>query len=250
MTHEKFPRYFPAKDKISANKKILARKAAKIIAISENTKKDVRRFYDIDERKIEVVYLGNSLIRPSAVRPIHLPIPEKYVFFVGNRCIYKNFVLFIRSMATLMAKDKDLNIICAGGTAFSDFEKEIFKDLNLEGRIHHIKVTDEALALLYQNALAFVFPSLYEGFGIPVLEAFACGCPVVLSNSSSLPEVGGNAVVYFDPKKESSIRNAVNKVIYDEILRCNLRTKGFEQLKKFSWKKTASQTEAVYKSIL
>jgi glycosyltransferase involved in cell wall biosynthesis len=106
------------------------------------------------------------------------------------------------------------------------------------------------LIYLYQNALAFVFPTLYEGFGIPILESFACGCPAVLSNTSSLPEVGGDAAVYFDPQDMDSIKTTVMSVIYNEKKRHEMVARGYEQLNKFSWAKTAQQVEEVYISLL
>ena len=103
---------------------------------------------------------------------------------------------------------------------------------------------------LYKKALAFVFPSLYEGFGIPVLESFSCGCPVILSNTSSFPEVAADAAEYFNPEDEMSMIAAVKKMLYDEGMRAELRRRGFERLKYFSWEKTVSETKKVYESLL
>jgi glycosyltransferase involved in cell wall biosynthesis len=150
----------------------------------------------------------------------------------------------------LLDKDKDLNIICAGGPVFTRSEIKLFNDLNLSTRIHRFAVTDEVLAWLYKKALAFVFPSLYEGFGIPVLEAFSCGCPTVLSNTSSLTEIGSDAAIYFEPDCEDSIAHAVGKVIYNKELRADLKTRGFRQAENFSWAKTAYETEALYKTVV
>jgi glycosyltransferase involved in cell wall biosynthesis len=143
-----------------------------------------------------------------------------------------------------------LNIICAGGPVFNKSEIKLFNDLNLLTRIHRYVVTDEVLAWLYKKALAFVFPSLYEGFGIPVLEAFSCGCAAILSNTSSLTEIGVDAAFYFEPDCEDSIAQAVRKVIYDKELRAELKTRGFRQAENFSWSKTASETEALYKTVV
>ncbi len=250
MTHEILSSQYSNRDKTAENKKLLAQKAAKIIAISENTKKDILRFLPgFDERKIAVTYLANSLSK-SDVPSSNFQIPANYIFFVGGRGKYKNFEFFIRSVRSLMAEYDDLNIVCAGGGPFSDFEKDVFESLGIKGRIHCYSVTDTDMAWLYQNALAFVFPSLYEGFGIPVLEAFACRCPVICSNTSSLPEVGGEAAVYFDPNNAESIREAVTKAIYNEELRQNLINRGLKRSQNFSWAKTAEKTESIYRSIL
>ncbi len=122
--------------------------------------------------------------------------------------------------------------------------------MNILHKVHHIKVDDNSLKNLYRNAEAFVFPSLYEGFGLPVLEAFSCGCPAILSNASSLPEIGGDGAIYFDPYDKESITNSIEKVLHDEEFRDNLIQKGYERQKFFSWKKTAASTKKVYESLL
>jgi glycosyltransferase involved in cell wall biosynthesis len=109
---------------------------------------------------------------------------------------------------------------------------------------------DKLLAYLYQHALCFVFPSLYEGFGIPTLEAFACGCPVVLSNTSSMPEVGGDAAVYIDPHNRQSIYDGVKQVIENTALQEEMKRKGYEQFKKFSWKKCVDEHYQLYKKLV
>ena len=116
-------------------------------------------------------------------------------------------------------------------------------------RVHYRSITDLSLYELYHQATAFVFPSLNEGFGIPVLEAFSAGCPVILSNRSSLPEVGADAAVYFDPEQDESIAAAVEKVITDSGLQQEMRAKGTKRLADFSWEKTAAKTQALYRQL-
>ncbi len=248
MIHELFPDLF-SKDPTSINKRGLIEKASKIIAISKNTKKDIIKFYGINEDKIEVIYLANSFNTGIKMKE-SFNLPKKFVLFLGTRWPYKNFKFFIKSIAPLILEDNDLNVICAGGMAFTNEEKEILSNLNIADRVFHYPITDDLLAYLYQNALAFVFPSLYEGFGIPVLESFNCGCPLIVSKTSSLPEVAGDATVYINPEDKNSIKNAIEKVIYNEDLRQELINKGYEQAKKFSWEKTAQQTKLVYESVL
>jgi len=122
--------------------------------------------------------------------------------------------------------------------------------LNVLHKVHHIKINDISMKILYKNAQAFVFPSLYEGFGLPILEAFSCGCPAILSNSSSLPEVGGDAAIYFDPVDEESLIYAVETVLFNEKYRQELIRKGYERLKQFSWEKGAVATKNVYYSLV
>ena len=113
-----------------------------------------------------------------------------------------------------------------------------------------MNANDDLLNILYRNATAFVFPSIYEGFGIPILEAFGCGCPVILSNSSSFPEIAANAALYFDPKNKMSIKDTVAKALFDKKLCAELIEKGFNRVKSFSWEKAAKETIKVYKQIL
>jgi len=255
MIHERFPKYFnPHKNKTIQNKKRLILKADKIIAISENTKRDIIKFYNVPEEKIKVIHLANSL-SPVDMRPNNAPeLPEKFILYVGGRSVYKNFIYFIESITPLLKKDPDLKLIVAGGykgnNKFSQKEIKLFSYLNIENQIFQYSVNDQTLAYFYNQAKCFIFPSLYEGFGIPILEAFACSCPVLASNSSSLPELGGEAAIYFNPVDKMSILNAVESVVYNEDLRQSMILKGREQLKKFSWQKTAQETLSLYESIL
>jgi glycosyltransferase involved in cell wall biosynthesis len=184
------------------------------------------------------------------VKGISSKFPQKYLLFVGNRRVYKNFDTFTESISQLLRDDKNLYLICAGGGKFTPSEIASLEKSGVINKVTQCSFDDNILAQLYQNALAFIFPSLYEGFGIPILEAFFCGCPVVASNISSLPEVAGDAAEYFDPLDKISILNAVKKIAYDHGLRCKLKNKGYERLKNFSWEKTANQTKMLYKSIL
>lgn len=252
MIHEIYPKQFSEKDFVSSWKKILVQKANKIIAISENTKNDLVKIFGVNKNKISVIYLANSLNieeqNPNNIN-ICFEIPKKYILFVGTRTGYKNFYFFVRSVADLLLNDSELKLICTGNS-FSTEEIKFFKNLGIKDKVLHFFASDTFLAHLYKNASVFIFPSLYEGFGVPVLEAFSCGCPVILSHISSLPEVGGDAVVYIDPKNTSSIQEAVSNVINNEKMRSELIKKGYKQVKKFSWEKMARETEQVYNEIL
>lgn len=231
-------------------KKKMIEKADKIIAVSQSTKQDIIDFYKTPEDKIEVIYHGNSLnsIQDfSKFKDVRLP--AKYLLFVGKRVHYKNFYFFLQVVAPFLYEDADLHIICVG-SSFEQKEDCFFQQLNISDRVLHLKADDQVLAYLYQNALAFVYPSLYEGFGIPILEAFACNCPVILSNCSSFPEVAGDAGIYFDPKNITSFRDALHCVLFDSKERDNLVAKGLKQLEKFSWYKSAQKTAKLYQDVL
>ena len=250
MIHEKYPGEFPPNDTTAKRKKLLAYKADKIIAISENTKKDILEYYgDIPEDKISVIYLANSL-KPQVTDNDKIKIPERYLLVVGNRYHYKNCLFMIESIAQLLCEDETLFLICSGGGNLIEYEKDLFGRLGILDKVLYYPANNETLIKLYSNALAFVFPSLYEGFGIPVLEAMDCGCPAVLSNTSCLPEVGGNAAHYFDPQDAAAILKAVSEVIYNIEFRNSLITKGYKHVGKFTWEKTAEETVQIYKSLV
>lgn len=253
MIHEIFPEYYSLSDKTISWKQTLAERASKIIAVSENTRKDIIKFLGVSPNKIAVIHHGASIdinnVNGTVDDNTASQMPNKYILFVGARERYKNFYFLLESIAPILHKNKDLHLICAGGGAFSNSEIKFLKILNINNKVAQYNVDDKELIYLYKNAICFVFPSLYEGFGMPVLESFACGCPVIASYSSSIPEVGGDAINYFNPKDVTDLRESVEKVIYDDSLREKLKLKGYEQLKNFSWKKTALETKGLYISI-
>jgi glycosyltransferase involved in cell wall biosynthesis len=229
-------------------KKTLLDKANKIIAVSENTKKDIIEYYNIDHNKIEVIHLGNSLSNINNCLP--KVIEQDYILFVGNRGNYKNFIFFINSISHLLLKYK-LKLICAGGGDFNREEYNVFVKLNIQDIIIYKPIlNDNVLVNLYQHALFFCFPSLYEGFGIPVLESFSSNCPILLSNGGSLTEVGSDAALYFDPKNSDSLIYAFETLVTNDHLRNELKTKGFERSKHFNWNKTFEKHIEIYKSII
>ena len=252
MTHEEFPKIFHSRDPTSARKKILVENATGIIAISENTKTDIVKYLDIEPEKIQVIYLASSLdpekILHKTQPPMRVKIPKKYLLFVGGREYYKNFPHLIKTLIPIFRKNEDLHLVCAGGGEFSESEKKILQDMHIISRVHLFPIDDSTLFQLYQNAYAFIFPSLYEGFGIPVLEAFSCRCPALLSNTSSFPEVGGDAALYFNPDSETSMADAIERILSDVHLREELIVRGSERAKLFSWDKTATMTKKVYKA--
>ncbi len=249
MTHEIFPEGVSSLDRTIPWKRKLLKKASRIIAISESTKKDIVEMYNVEESKIDVVYLATSL-KLDANYKTALNLPNKYILFVGNRKGYKNFEFFVKSIAEILKSTKDLNLVCAGGGGFTEIEKELLETLGIENKVQQIFFKDDKeLAYIYNHALCFVFPSRYEGFGIPILEGFACEAPVLASNTSSLPEVGGDAALYFDPEDSVSLVSALDKVISNDSLRQGLVKKGTESLKAFSWEKTAKGYLDVYSLI-
>ena len=249
MIHERFEEVRKADRKTSERKRLLAGRASKIIAISRNTRDDLVKYFGINPRKIDVIHIGTSAVPDTAER-CNMFLPPEYILFVGARTYYKNFQRFLRAVSPILHEDRRLEIVCAGGGKFTVDENRLFEQLCLAGRIQQYSAPDLMLWSLYKNARVFVFPSLYEGFGIPAIEAFACGCPTAVSNTSSLPEIAGDAACYFDPLDESSIRRAVVQVIRDEDFRARLVQKGLERVRDFSWNQIAQETKKTYESVV
>lgn len=247
--HEKYPEIINSIDRTLEYKKEIISKANLILAISNSAKNDLINIYKIPAEKIKVVYLAASINKNFALSKEQLSLPEKYILFVGNRDFYKNFKNFIQAIAPLLKEQKDLFLISAGGGGFSNDEIKYFRSMQIENKVIYKNADDASLATLYSNALAFIFPSLYEGFGIPALEAMNCDCPVIMSNTSSLPEVGGDAAFYFEPNDIEDIKNKIAKVIFDKELRKELIEKGKIQRSKFSFEKTAKETLEVYEKL-
>jgi glycosyltransferase involved in cell wall biosynthesis len=204
------------------------------------------RLLNIPGEKIDVVYHASSL-DPKNIQPVK--ISKNYILFVGGRASYKNFSPFITAIAPLLKK-YDLAVFCAGGDAFRTHELELFKSLSVEDRFTQKDVSDPELAFLYAHALCFAYPSRYEGFGIPILEAYSCNCPVALSNVSCFPEVAQDAGIYFDPLESDSMKNVIESLITSEELRKELVQKGQKRLEHFSWHKTAQDTLKTYNTCI
>ena len=244
MTPEKYADEYPILSRrLIASKKRALREADRIIAVSNNTKQDLLSLCPgLDPAKISVIYHGFSMTRPDgrfakmAGRP--------YVLFVGDRRAYKNFPRFVEAAKAVMSRERELEVFCAGGGAFTAEELSLMGEFS--PRFHQGFLSDEELAQAYADALCFVFPSQYEGFGIPILEAFACGCPAACSAASAFPEVAGDAAEYFDPLDADDLAGCIAKIIADEALRENLRLKGSERVKLFSWERCARETLKFY----
>lgn len=246
MIHELFPTSFPAWDPSAARKKIMCQAADRIIAISQCTKDDLVRICLIDPLKIDVIHHGNSLLLPENPEEHRLSLPERYILFVGQRQGYKNFLRTLRVYGKLAKLHPEIHFVCAGGGAFTDQEIKLINEQRLQDKISQQWVTDEELALLYQGSVAFIYPSEYEGFGLPILEAFACEAPVLCANASCFPEVADEAALYFDPQSEEEMLHTLCRFYESEELREEYIAKGKSRLKDFSWRKCAEDTLQCY----
>ena len=249
MIHELFPQYFLDDVQDTAvNKKLLMEKATKIIAVSENTKRDIITLCPkIDSNKIEVIYHGCSIKFNSDIK---VDLPSKYILFVGARENYKNFSFLANSIKETLLSNSELFLICAGGGKFSEKENEFIGDLGLKEKIIQRNFKEDELGIYYKNAICFVFPSMYEGFGIPVLESMASGCPIVLTNNSSFPEVAGNAGIYFENNNSEDLKEKIVKVMSDNVFRTQYIQKGLIQVKKFTWDDAAEKCYRLYEEAI
>jgi glycosyltransferase involved in cell wall biosynthesis len=250
MIHELFPEQFSVKDTTSIRKRQAVERADHVICISHQTKQDLIAHFGTAEDRVSVIHLGCD--RPAEISAIASPQSEErpFILYVGHRGGYKNFITLLKAYASSSSLREELDLVAFGGGAFTSDEITLIQSLGIKNqRVRQIQGSDTMLERLYQTAHVVAYPSLYEGFGLPPLEAMAAGCPVVASDRSSIPEVVGDSAQYFDPESVDSIRDALNKATYDTTMRSQLTTKGFERVKKFSWEKCASETVNVYRNI-
>ena len=211
MIHELFPDQFAKKDKTSELKKFAVTKADHIICVSKNTQKDLVDIFNIDIKKTSVIYLGFSLTTAKINEPQGFRKP--YLLYVGSRNGYKNFIRFVKAYAAPKIKNS-FNLVMFGGGRLNDQELSLFDKLKIpRDSLQQVNGDDAELAGYYKNASLFIYPSLYEGFGLPPLEAMNFGCPVACSNTSSIPEIVGNAAILFDPYSVDSMRDSIISIL-------------------------------------
>jgi glycosyltransferase involved in cell wall biosynthesis len=233
-----------------------SRFADALICVSQSTADDLRRYLHVPKERVFVIpeaagpeYRRVADRQRIAATLARFDIHENFILFVGTIEPRKNLAALIEAFARLKQDySRQEWLVIAGGRGWLD--EEVFQrveelDLTRSVRFLGYVSTDE-LAVLYSSCRAFVYPSLYEGFGLPVLEAMACGAPVITSNASSLPEVAGDSALTLDPESPESMADAMNSVLGDRSLRSELRHKGMERSRLFSWHKTAQLTREVY----
>jgi glycosyltransferase involved in cell wall biosynthesis len=260
--HLRFPQYLPHKGAHAYARIFLwtaTHQADRIITVSEASKRDILQYFRIPPEKIEVIYNGiddRFWTSPSeeAIGRVRerYQLTDPFVLYAGNIKPHKNLDRLIEAFHQLRTEGFDqLKLLIIGD--------EVSKYATLRRAVHRYKlhkhvrffgfVPDHTLAALYRLANVFVFPSLYEGFGLPPLEAMASGTPVVTSNVSSLPEVVGDAAVLIDPHDPEAIADGIRRVLTDATLREQLRAKGFARAKEFSWVRSAERVRAIYAEV-
>ncbi len=259
LSYALFPQYFRGFNQayLRAGTRWSAQHATRLIAISDHTRRDIQRLYDVPLDRIDVAYPGVD----EALRPIdpaaldrfrrEKDLPDKFLLFLGTLEPRKNLVTLIEAFARFKRECPDGQLVLAGGVGW--LADEVFAAIESSGVKDSIVVPGyvraEEKALWLGSATAFVYPSIYEGFGLPPLEAMACGTPVIVSDAASLPEVAGDAGISIGPRDPIGWAQAIQRVWVDQSYRAELRERGLRQSKKFTWLETARQTAATYQRI-
>ena len=232
------------------------KKADMVLAISENTKKDIVTIAKLNEKKIATTYLGvDSYFVPNTGKESlavlrKWGIMQPYILFVGMLEPRKNIVGLLKAFSLLSKKSHILVIVGKKGWMYDDIFSYV-KKLRLENHVLFTGyVPDEELPALYSSATCFVYPSFYEGFGIPVIEAMACGCPVITAENSSLKEIVGNAALLVDPNNISQIAESMEKILDNKKEREAKRKAGLQQAKKYKWSIFANKTKEAYNQVI
>lgn len=240
---------FDPHPKIVARQRASLKRADAIIAVSNNTKADLLHLFPyIDSRKVHVIYHGIEIPRFVSY-PLISFFSFPYILYVGRRSEYKNFGRLIKTFVKYHSLFKDIHLVCTSET-FSVKEMSLFKSYGINNFVHHINASEDVMYRLYRDALFFIYPSLYEGFGMPILEAWANHCPVALSKASCFPEICQNAGEYFDPYDTDSILAAMTRLTEDENRRNDLIALGDKRVRFFSWERCAQEHMKVYESLI
>jgi glycosyltransferase involved in cell wall biosynthesis len=249
MIHELFAKETLGARKVSRAKRAAVERADHVICVSENTRRDLVRLLGIDPARTSVVHLGCSLTAQADPVDAGGGAGRPTLLYVGSRTGYKNFATLLRAYGSSPVL-REFDLIAFGGHPELPDERKEIERLGIGERVRFESGSDAELAARYRAASAFVFPSKYEGFGIPPLEAMSHGCPVVCSNAGSIPEVVGDAGVYFDANDPEELRTALERVATSEALQADLRARGYARINEFSWDKCAAATARIYRAII
>lgn len=251
MMPELYPEYYGTNYPDLAWKRQLVKRANAIVAVSENTKADLVRILGVPEEKITVIYHGGPVVNTASEAP--RLVASRYLLYVGQRIFYKNFVPLLDAFQKAQQREEmaDVKLVFTGAP-FTAEEQQLLAERSLLDHVLQLHPTDAQMQTLYRDALAFVYPSAYEGFGMPILEAFANGCPVLLNRASCFPEVGGDAARYFSFEQGTDqLTGLLIDVATDNAdTRAAWAAKGAERLQQFSWKKSAQQLANLYQSLI
>lgn len=252
MIHEKYPSYFTLRDPAMKYKRLAVDRADHVICISHSTKNDLCEIFEVPSDKVSVVHLGfEKFVCQRTKTDPQAEGFRPFLLYVGSRGGYKNFQKMLKAVASRSALKRTFDVVAFGGGSLNKAEINLIAQLGFEpNTVRQVDGGDEVLGQLYTHARAFVYPSLYEGFGLPPLEAMAHDCPVISSNSSSMPEVIGEAGMYFEPLDIEAQAQAIEDVVFDEKKISQLITAGRKRLGYFSWNRCARETQDIYQKLL
>ena len=249
LIHELFPSYFKDSAVTIRAKQKIFNNADHIIAISQQTKIDLQSFYGIDSSKVSVIYLGADLkldmFKPDSERQLVTP----YFIYVGKRKGYKNWPVLLEALSKLTGMGVRVKLWCLGGGRFEKAEMDLMKRLAIDGLCAQHDPSDGELGSFYANAIALVCTSLYEGFGLPVVEAMKSGCPVISTAAGSLVEVTNGCAMSFSPNDVDTLTEHMLRLLDDGEFRKGLIDKGKVNASRFSWAACADDTLALYRQI-
>lgn len=226
-------------------KKRYVESADHIICVSESTKEDLLKVYGVPAAPISVVHHGVDPRFQPEIEKLDF-LPDRYILFVGNRDSYKDARVLFEAFAELSSLDPSIELLCVGGSGLSATEVEFLEMLGVRKRVSQRHLDDMSMVSAYAHAEIFVFPSHFEGFGIPALEAMACGTPVVLAQATSLPEVGGDAAAYFRAGDKSDLAGVLSELLRDPAALADLRMRGLARAAKFTWQQAARRMANTY----
>jgi glycosyltransferase involved in cell wall biosynthesis len=230
-------------------KKFSLENSDQIICISNKTKEDLINIYKVDPNKIKVIYLGVSKF-PELPKKNTILNQKPYLLFVGDRSKYKNFENLVKAYSSSIKLQNDFDIVCCGGGKLTDLEKINITDRKINlSKIIQLEVDDNLLGNFYRNAVALIYPSKYEGFGLPTLEAMSLGCPVICSKHPAIIETVGNSAKIFDPENFEEIKSCIEDIVYSPSNLEIYKKAGLERCKKFNWYKCAEETLKVYNDL-
>jgi glycosyltransferase involved in cell wall biosynthesis len=254
LGYHRYPEQFRANHTIPRWMVRALRRADHVICVSEHPRRDFLELFDFPPDRVSVTHLGyGSLLGlplepdPVAARARFSVGGRPYILYVGSRASYKNFGALLRAFASSSPLRDSFAVVAFGGGEFTSAERTQLEKLGLVGRVRQVSGSDDLLGSCYRHAAVLAYPSLYEGFGIPPLEAMSLDCPVVCSNTTSIPEVVGDAAVTFDPLDEMAIRTALESVLGSESLRTRLIERGRRRKQLFSWARCARETLEIYR---
>lgn len=248
MTPEIYPQYFRMGNP-HLSKRLYCERADAIISISQNTAEDMYRFYGDHLRQKTTVIpfgIGKEFLAPAGRATLQLP--DEYLLFVGVRSGYKDFATALDAFALVSKSMPALHLVIAGGGALTRNERQRLEELRLSSRVHHVAPMDLQMPELFQRAAAFVFPSRYEGFGLPTLEALACGTPAILADASCSREVGGSAATYFASGDAEALASCVTTALSADVRR-QIAVSGPAHARRFRWEEAVDATKSVYASL-